>query len=144
MFLLRTLLTFFKDRIYRELFITVVIMTLTGMVVFHFTEHWSWLDSLYFSISTITTTGYGDLYPKSTAGKIFNMFFLIVSLMLILLFINTMNQHFNSRRERKLQGDRHHSKLAKKFLHENHVAEEDRQSSLNNKTFRGNREDTLL
>lgn len=111
MFLLRTLVSFFKDAIYRELLFTILGLTGLSTVIFHFTEGWSWLDSLYFSISTITTTGYGDLYPKSEIGKIYNIFFLVISLVLILMFINTMNQHYNARKEKKDELDVRHKKI---------------------------------
>ena len=111
MFLIRTLLSFFKDEIYRELLITIMVMIVVGTVVFSFTEDWSCLDSLYFCISTVTTTGYGDLYPKSTEGKIFNIFYLIISLVLILMFINTMNQHYNQRKENRDKKDHRHKAM---------------------------------
>lgn len=121
MFLLRTLLSFFKDKIYRELLLTIIVMVSISTMVFHFTEKWSWLDSVYFSVSTITTTGYGDLYPKSTAGKVYNIFFLLASCILILMFINTMNQHYNSRKEKKDQNDLRHKKIVKQVDQEIHT-----------------------
>lgn len=95
-------------------------MVSISTVVFHYSENWSWLDSVYFSVSTITTTGYGDLYPKSTAGKVYNIFFLLASCVLILMFINTMNQHYNSRKEKKDLYDLRHKKLAKQIDHKLH------------------------
>ncbi|SGY93202.1 BQ5605_C037g11577 [Microbotryum silenes-dioicae] len=35
----------------------------------------SFLDSIYFIIQTITTTGFGDLVPKTTASRIFSIFY---------------------------------------------------------------------
>ncbi len=40
-----------------------------GTLTFHFTEGWSWLDSLYFTIATITTVGYGDITPVTPVGR---------------------------------------------------------------------------
>jgi len=36
-------------------------------------------DALWYSLVTITTVGYGDLYPVSPAGKIIGVFFLLLS-----------------------------------------------------------------
>lgn len=124
MFLLRTLLSFFKDKIYRELLLTIIVLVGISTMVFHFTEKWSWLDSVYFSVSTITTTGYGDLYPKSNVGKIYNIFFLLASCILILMFINTMNQHYNSRKEKKDLNDLRHKKIADQVDYKLHPEEE--------------------
>lgn len=38
-------------------------------------EKWSCIDSLYFSVVTFTSTGYGDLCPDSLAAKMFTCFF---------------------------------------------------------------------
>lgn len=42
----------------------------TSTAFYHFAEGWTWLDSIYFSIVTLATVGYGDLAPKTTGGKI--------------------------------------------------------------------------
>jgi voltage-gated potassium channel len=36
-------------------------------------EDWSLLDSTYFAVVTIATIGYGDLVPRTAAGKIFTI-----------------------------------------------------------------------
>jgi len=36
---------------------------------------WTFVDSVYFAVVTITTTGYGDLLPDSDASKLFACFF---------------------------------------------------------------------
>ena len=41
------------------------------------------MDSIYYTTVTVTTVGYGDLYPLSDAGKIFACFFILVGLSLI-------------------------------------------------------------
>jgi voltage-gated potassium channel len=49
-----------------------------GMISFHLIEGWSLLDSLYFTVTTVATVGYGDLHPETTAGRIFATFFIVV------------------------------------------------------------------
>lgn len=57
-----------------SVFIFVLVLVL-GAVVYHHVEGWSSLDSIYFVAVTVTTVGYGDLYPVSETGKIFTIFF---------------------------------------------------------------------
>lgn len=40
----------------------------------------SWFDALWWSLSTITTVGYGDVYPVTTAGRIVGGFTMIVGI----------------------------------------------------------------
>ncbi|MEM8731203.1 MAG: potassium channel family protein [Pseudomonadota bacterium] len=42
----------------------------SGMVFFRLVERWTWVDSYYFTVVTISTVGYGDLAPETTLGKI--------------------------------------------------------------------------
>lgn len=62
------------------------ILTFTaGMVVwasvfYHYVEGWGWLDSIYFSVVTISTVGFGDFSPQTAPGKVFTMLYIIVGL----------------------------------------------------------------
>lgn len=45
------------------------------------------MDSLYFSVITLTTVGYGDFSPQTPGGKIFTMIDILVGLGLISGFV---------------------------------------------------------
>jgi voltage-gated potassium channel len=36
-------------------------------------EHWSFIDALYMTLTTVTTIGYGEIHPLDSLGRIFNM-----------------------------------------------------------------------
>ena len=57
---------------------------LLGTIVFHLLEGWSILDSLYVTIQTVTTVGFGDLTPRTPAGRAFAMVFMMVSVGIVL------------------------------------------------------------
>jgi len=44
-----------------------------GTIGYMFLEHKSFWDGLYLTAITVTTVGYGDLVPSTTAGRIFTM-----------------------------------------------------------------------
>ena len=94
MIFLRTFISFIRDRQYRDLVITTLIIISLGTVVYHYLEGWSWLDSLYFSVITLTTIGYGDFSPQTSGGKLFTMFYIILGIGIFFSFINTVYDHY--------------------------------------------------
>ncbi len=51
-------------------FITVF---LVGSLGYSIIEGWRWIDSLYMSVTTVTSVGFMELYPLSPAGRTFTM-----------------------------------------------------------------------
>lgn len=60
----------------------ILLMTLlAGATYFYWqVEGWSVIDSLYFSIMTMSTIGYGDFVPTTTFSKVFTIIFAILSI----------------------------------------------------------------
>ncbi|CAN0853874.1 Two-pore potassium channel 3 [Linum grandiflorum] len=57
----------------------VVLCIGIGVSVLHFIERLGWVDSLYLSVMSVTTVGYGDRAFESTSGRIFASIWLLVS-----------------------------------------------------------------
>ena len=96
MLLLKTIISFLKEKEYRDLLVTTLIVIGLGTIAYHYLEGWSWLDAVYFSIITLTTIGYGDFSPQTTGGKVFTIFYIVIGVGIILSFINTVYNHYNS------------------------------------------------
>jgi len=56
-----------------------------GTVLFHWLEHWSLLDSVYFVVITLTTIGFGDFVPTSSPSKILTIFYGLNGIVLLLM-----------------------------------------------------------
>ena len=70
----------FSDiRVRSLLFFTFSLIAIaTG--VFRWIEGWPWIDAAFFAITTISTVGYGDITPVTTAGKIVTMVYIMLGL----------------------------------------------------------------
>lgn len=79
---------------FRIIFAVTILVIFSGTMFYHFVEGWRWLDSLYFSIISLATVGYGDFTPQTDAGKIFTIFYLIFG---IGIFAALLNNLLNSR-----------------------------------------------
>lgn len=47
----------------------LLVVMVVGVVGFHAIEGWSLLDSVYMTVITLTTVGYGEVHPLSDNGK---------------------------------------------------------------------------
>lgn len=77
---------------FRSIFALVLFVLLTGTVVYSWLEHWSMLDSLYFSVVTLATIGYGDLHPTTDPAKLFTIFYVFVGVGTLGVFISAVSR----------------------------------------------------
>ena len=63
-----------------QLFLLIAPFIGAGTVFFHFVEGWSWIDSYFFSVITLSTVGYGSLVPVTALGKIGTTVFIFFGL----------------------------------------------------------------
>ncbi len=72
-----------------DILLILVLVTLgIGTIFYAQVEGWSLLDSLYFSVITLSTIGYGDISPVTSVGRLFTIFYVIVGVGILLGFIN--------------------------------------------------------
>ena len=75
-----------KEEILLFVFITLMLIYFSAVGIYYFEnqaqpEHFSSIfDSLWWSIITLTTVGYGDVYPITVGGKVFTFFILMIGL----------------------------------------------------------------
>jgi voltage-gated potassium channel len=70
----------------------LLIILFAGTLGYHFIEGWSLFDSLYMSVITLATVGYGETHPLSTFGRIFTMFLILGGMGIILYGISELTQ----------------------------------------------------
>lgn len=65
---------------------------LFGTIGFHFIERWPLADSLYVTVQTLTTVGYGDQTPRSGMGRMFAVAVMLIGAGGVALAISTIVQ----------------------------------------------------
>lgn len=76
---------------FRPIFGSVLVVLTVGTLVFNYLEHWGLVDSLYFSVVTLATVGYGDLTPTTDTAKLFSILYIFVGVGILGVFISTIS-----------------------------------------------------
>ena len=83
-----------------------LLLLLAGTIFYAHAEGWTLFQSLYFSVITLTTVGYGDFSPASFAGRLFTIFYVLAGVGIIVAFVSEIASHAAAdARERR--GGRH-------------------------------------
>jgi voltage-gated potassium channel Kch len=101
----RDLKELFSDRIGRAVLLMAFLLILTGTIFYALVEQWALVDSFYFAVVTLTTVGYGDLSPETTAGKLFTTVYILMGLSIIATFASNIAKTHAHRIARRVRGD---------------------------------------
>jgi voltage-gated potassium channel len=65
----------------KRLFILIIIFTVIivfGTIGYSLIEEWSFTDSFYMAVITVTTVGFGEVYPLSNPGRLFTAVLIVL------------------------------------------------------------------
>ena len=97
-------------------FFLLVLLIIIGTLGYRFIEGWSIRDSLYMTFITMTTVGFGEVKPLSSAGQHFTIVFLVLSIgtvgysVTVLITYVFEGQILNVMRERRMKRTIRHLK----------------------------------
>ena len=104
----------------RNAIIALGIALLFGTVGFRLIEGWSFVDSFYVTVQTLTTVGYGDLPPRSLAGRGFAVLVMLVGVGGVALAASTIVQSVVQSEIVSTFGERRQSRRMSK-LHDHYI-----------------------
>jgi voltage-gated potassium channel len=83
-------------------FSTLLTLIAAGTVVYRYLEGWSWIDSFYFTVCTVTTVGYGDLIPSSEISRLFTALYALAGVSLALASLGIVGTTYLTNRQERL------------------------------------------
>ncbi|KAL1350835.1 hypothetical protein HN51_014828 [Arachis hypogaea] len=104
----------------------VVLCIGIGGFVLYFVEGLDWVDSIYLSVMSVTTVGYGDRAFKTRQGRLFAAIWLLFSTLMVA-------RAFLYLAEARI--DRRHRRMAKKVLHRDITVDDWLAADINNTGF---------
>lgn len=81
-----------RFRLLKILVMALLVLTLVGTAGFHFIEGWSWFDSFYMVVITLSTIGYQEVHQLSHAGRVFNTMLIITGVAMVFLMVGALTQ----------------------------------------------------
>lgn len=84
---------------FRLYLVVFTVLLFGGTIGFMFIENLSLVDSIYFSVVTMATVGYGDIHPQSAVGKILALILIVGGVGTFLGVVASITDIFLKRRE---------------------------------------------
>ena len=90
------LIKFFRSKIYTAVLLLLRLLSI-GVFGFRFMSHYTWVDALYMTVITITTVGFGEVQPLDDFSKIFTIFLILTSVVIVGYALSVITEYILSR-----------------------------------------------
>lgn len=78
------------------------IWIIMGTVLFHWMEDWTWIQSFYFTVSTLATVGYGDMHPTTDGARLFTALFILTGVGITVTALGVIGSSYIDNRARRI------------------------------------------
>jgi len=102
------LIKLFRSKIYTAIILLIILLCI-GVIGYRVISELSWIDSFYMTVITITTVGFGEVQPLGVPAKIFTIFLILASVVIVGYAISIITEYILSRnnfediKQRKMQ-----------------------------------------
>ena len=90
------LIKLFRVKIYTAVFLLLILLFI-GVIGFKIMSNYSWVDALYMTVITITTVGFSEVHPLDDTGKIFTVFLILASVVILGYAITVITEYILSK-----------------------------------------------
>ncbi len=102
------LIRLFRSKIYTA-FVLLFVLICIGIIGYRTISGLSWINAVYMTVITITTVGFGEVQPLGVPAKIFTIFLILASVVIVGYAISIITEYILSRnnfediKQRKMQ-----------------------------------------
>ncbi|WP_028872907.1 potassium channel family protein [Psychroserpens burtonensis] len=102
------LVVFFRKKIFTAVFLLVFLLFI-GVIGYKLMSNYTWVDAIYMTVITITTVGFGEVQPLDDNSKIFTIFLILASVIILGYAITVITEYilsknnFEELKQRKMQ-----------------------------------------
>jgi voltage-gated potassium channel len=86
------IITVFRSKINTAIILLVTLLFI-GVLGFKLMSNYSWIDALYMTVITITTVGFGEVKPLDPQSKIFTIFLILASVVIVGYAIKVISEY---------------------------------------------------
>lgn len=73
-----------------------------GTIMFRHLENWTYAESFYFSVVSLTTVGYGDIHPSTDETRVIAAVYILIGVAIVLAALTRIGSSFIVSREEKI------------------------------------------
>ena len=92
----------------------LILLLFTGVIGFKIISEFSWIDAVYMTVITITTVGFGEVYPLDYESKIFTIFLILTSVIIVGYALKIITEYIISKND---ISELKRKKMQKKLMH---------------------------
>ncbi|MDO5980138.1 potassium channel family protein [Flavivirga spongiicola] len=92
------LIKFFRTKIYTAVLLLVVLM-LIGVTGYKMISGYSWVNAFYMTVITMTTVGFGEVTPLDDPSKIFTIFLILASVVIVGYALSIITEYILSKND---------------------------------------------